>query len=472
MSFSQLFFVFCFLPITVIAYYLTKGSALFLLIANLIFYASGAPDFLVLLAILCCATVMISMAIERFGSSGAHRAGQKLLLALGILLNAGILGYYKYFDFFCSQLGISFTRAGSSLTIPLGISFFTFKAISLLVDVYRGKVSIQGRFLDGLTYLSFFAHIQSGPISRFTENGWYNGAPALSWNMLSTGIHRFAIGFSKKLIIADSLLKVANRAFSNNPLTLSTGYVWLGAICYALQLFFDFSGYSDMAIGISNMFGYDCAENFQYPYMTRSISEFWRRWHISLGAWFRDYIYIPLGGSRVKSKLRLFFNLFVVWMLTGLWHGANWTFICWGLCYFVLIAIEKALNLPNRFRNPVVKAAYRIICVVLILFLWVLFRAPSITQALQYIRVMIVPHAAGLSNRRALFLIRDNLAFLASGLILCFPVVPWIEKRLSTHRGLYAAWSVLRAAVTLFAFLWAVSFAVNGSNNPFLYANF
>ena len=357
-------------------------------------------------------------------------------------------------------------------TLPLGISFFTFKAVSLIVDTYRGNISLDGNFLNGVTYLSFFAHIQSGPISRYTDKGWIDGNPVLTWDNLSKGVSRFAIGLSKKVIIADSLLKIVNNAFSTAPENLSLSFAWLGAVCYSLQLFFDFSGYSDMAIGISNMFGFSCSENFNYPYMTQSISEFWRKWHMSLGSWFRDYIYIPLGGSRVNNKLRLYFNLFVVWLLTGLWHGANWTFIIWGLIYFVLISLEKTLNLPNIMHHPVSRLIYRLICLVVIIFLWVLFRSPTVTYGLQYIQAMVVPHAVPIADKRALFLLKDNAAFILMGLILCFPIIPRLEKRFMNNRQFYSLWSILLSVIIVLGFLWSVSFVITNTNNPFLYANF
>lgn len=477
MSFSQLFFIFCFLPITLFFYYITNGNAILLLAANLLFYACGTPEYVVLLFCVSIITTAIGIGIEKCGNARRVAASKRALLVLGILINALMLVYYKYSGFFLSMLGIKPSAAaglfpGSGLTLPLGISFFTFKSISLLVDVYRGRVSLEENPVNGLAYLTFFGQIQSGPIARFSDAGWSNDGVRFSWVQFSGGLQRFAVGFIKKVIIADSIAKIADEAFALQAGNISTGFAWLGAICYSLQLLFDFSGYSEMAIGVTNMFGISCEPNFMYPYMTKSISEFWRLWHISLGSWFRDYIYIPLGGSRVNSKLRLYFNLLVVWFLTGIWHGANWTFIAWGLAYWALICVEKATGLPGRLKGALPPTLYRLICLVIVVLLWVPFRSPSLSYGCGFIRAMFVPHAIALQTTRVRFLLRDNWAFLAMALVLCFPIVPFVEKKLSGHRMAYTLYSVVYAAVILAFFLWGLSFVIAGSNNPFLYANF
>lgn len=477
MSFSQLLFMFSFLPITLFFYYVTDGNMLLLLAANLVFYACGTPEYVVLLFCASVITTAIGIGIENSGKVKHSSASRRMLLVLGIVTNSLLLVYYKYSRFLFSVLGITLPFStgwfmNSALTLPLGISFFTFKSISLLVDIYREKVSLEGKAIRGLAYLSFFGQIQSGPIGRFSDDGWSNGSVRFSWARFSGGLQRFAAGFIKKVIVADSIAKIADEVFALQPGNISTGFAWLGAICYSLQLLFDFSGYSEMAIGVTNMFGISSEENFRYPYMTKSISEFWRRWHISLGSWFRDYIYIPLGGSRVNSKFRLYFNLLVVWLLTGIWHGTNWTFIVWGLAYCALICVEKAMGIPGKFKGVLMTTLYRLVCLGIIVLLWVPFRSPSLGYGLGFIKAMFVPNAIALQTTRARFLIRDNWAFLTMALIMCFPVAPCVDKKLSNHAAAYAVYSVAYAVVIFVFFLWGVSFVIAGSNNPFLYANF
>ena len=252
---------------------------------------------------------------------------------------------------------------------------------------------------------------------------------------------------------------------------VSTLYLWLGAICYSMQLFYDFDGYSDMAIGLSEMFGYRCTENFDYPYMTESVAKFWRRWHISLSSWFRDYVYIPLGGSRCK-KWRTYFNLFAVWALTGIWHGAAWNFIFWGIGYFIVIAFERATGLPDRLKTRFGKFIYRVLALLFINFQWVIFRAASLQSGLSYIKRMVVYTPNTLADKRALFLMKDNWVFILVGILLCFPIVQYLEKKLESRKRLLAIFHIVVGVIVVFGAVWSVSFIISGQNNPFAYANF
>jgi alginate O-acetyltransferase complex protein AlgI len=236
-------------------------------------------------------------------------------------------------------------------------------------------------------------------------------------------------------------------------------------------LFFDFAGYSDMAIGISEMFGYKCMENFNYPYMTESVSKFWRRWHISLSEWFRDYVYFPMGGSKT-SKWKVYFNLFVVWFLTGIWHGAAWNFIAWGLGYFIVISLERFTGFPKKFKTVAGKTIYRFIALLFINFQWVLFNSASIIDGFRFIKRMIVYRANDLASSRALFLLKEYMLFIVVAVILCFPIVPWLEKKLSDNKILHGVFEITQLIVIILAFVWAISFVVAGQNNPFAYANF
>ena len=288
---------------------------------------------------------------------------------------------------------------------------------------------------------------------------------------MRTGCYRFITGFNKKILLANTLSNITSETFAVGA-RMSTAYAWLGAVCYSLQLYFDFSGYSDMAIGVGMMLGYRCPENFRYPYMTESVSQFWRRWHITLGAWFRDYVYIPLGGSRAKKRSRCCMNLFVVWALTGLWHGASWNFLFWGLGYFLAIWFEKLTGWPERFRSKAGKHLYRVAALLFINFQWVIFRAEGLRAGLRYVRSMLYCAADPLADARALFLLKDYLAFILAAIMLCFPIVPWLEKRLARWRASRAAWEVAVVLANGFLLVWAVSFVVAGRNNPFAYANF
>lgn len=471
MAITSMSFLFFFLPLALFVYYFAddKAKELVLLLLSIVFYAIGSIQYIVLFSVAVFLSVLIGRGIGRFSDK---TAAKKCLLVLGILINVALLGYYKYSGFALSTWGkiISKNIRIKDIALPLGISFFTFKSISYLVDIYKGKAELSENPIHDAVYLSFFAQVQSGPLSRYNdltagEQKKFNSA------LFSDGVYRFMIGFSKKVLLANVLSNITTEVY-NTPLdSFSTAYAWLGSVCYSLQLFFDFAGYSDMAIGISEMFGYKCPENFNYPYMTESVARFWRRWHITLSEWFRDYVYIPLGGSRNKRKLKVYFNLFVVWLLTGIWHGAAWSFIFWGLGYYVAIALERMLNLPGRLKKPW-SVLYRIPVLLFINFQWVLFNSPDLKFGLRYIKRMILPYSNELKNRRTLFLIKDYRLFIVIAIILCTPVVTTIAKKLEKRKVIGLLFEGLVALVVIGAFIWSVSFVVAGQNNPFAYANF
>ena len=289
---------------------------------------------------------------------------------------------------------------------------------------------------------------------------------------ITDGGYLFVRGFVKKMILANVLSHITTEVFAMDIIDTSKILLWLGAISFSLQLYYDFSGYSDMAIGIGQMFGIYCPENFNYPYMTTSVSEFWRRWHISLGNWFKEYIYFPLGGSRVDSKIRLYFNLLVVWLLTGIWHGANWNFVAWGLFYFVIIAFEKGTNLPNMLKSKVMKTVYRVLTLLFINFQWVLFNSVDLHSGLRYIKHMLISPANALADKRAAILFGEYGVFVVAGMIFSMPIIPWIKKQSEKNKVTYAVVNVVFATILCGLFVWAISFVVSGQNNPFLYANF
>lgn len=467
MQFTSLQFLLVFLPALMIAYYVVpvKYRNIMLLIVSLLFYSCGSSSFLIIMCILTILNIGLAWMIK----SNRERCSilSMFYLVLGISINVCTLGYHKYLRFFINTAN-TILRTDievKNILLPLGISFYTFKAISYLVDVYCNKIE-RVLPIEAATYLSFFAQIQSGPIDRYNS---FSDIRNFSEEFIADGIVRFMTGFVKKVLIADVLSNIVSEAFDSTQ-SLSTSLAWLGAICFSLQLYYDFSGYSDMAIGLGKMLGIDCKQNFDYPYTTKSISEFWRRWHISLGSWFRDYVYIPLGGSRV-SRVRTIFNLFFVWFLTGLWHGAGWQYIAWGIGYFVLISAEKIFDVPNRFKTKITRIVYRIFTLLVVNFQWVLFRSNGLMNGLRYIKKMIIYTNSGIAPLRARFLLDDYKWFILVAIIFSTPICNEIKKRVSNKKVLIM-YEIVEGVVLVALFIVSVSFIVSGQNSPFLYGNF
>ncbi len=451
MSFTGLPFLLVFLPITLLLYYIAgnKVKPWVVLCANLFFYALGQIDFVIILCLLTVINIYISLAL---GYSN-NKKNRWMLLVIGIVGNILLLAYYKYSDRYL---------------LPLGLSFYIFKAVSLMVDSYKGRVTIKNP-VDVMNYLIFFGQVQSGPISRFGNESLFGMGGGLNLRNFSQGVQYFLVGFSKKILIADVLVKVTDEIFSSN--NLSIPYTWLGAVCFSLQLYYDFSGYSDMAVGISNMFGISCKENFHYPYATASISEFWRRWHISLGEWFRDYVYIPLGGSRGKLR-RTILNLGVVWLLTGIWHGNTGGFLLWAMTYFILIIFEKMTGYPQKFKLKIYKIMYRFFSLIMINFLWVVFYFGYITSSLKFIKRMLIPSGYNISVDRAIFLFNDYSVFIIAALVFATPIVPAIMKLCQKYRWTEIAYNIIYGFVLTGFFLFSLSIIVSGESNPFVYIGF
>lgn len=368
-------FLFLFLPMVLISYYLfdNRFKNFILLMASLFFYAWGEPRYIFLMLFSILVNYFFGLKID-----DSSELKEKLWLTISIIFNLSLLIIFKYAELLFGIKGIQ---------LPLGISFFTFHIMSYLIDVYRNDAKVQRRIHDLALYISLFPQLIAGPILRYrTVEKQINGREH-SLDKFAEGVNRFVFGLSKKVILANQLALVADGVFVKNAADLSILESWMGIICYSLQIYLDFSGYSDMAIGLGKMFGFDFLENFNYPYISQSVSEFWRRWHISLGSWFRDYVYIPLGGNRV-SLIKLCRNLFVVWFLTGLWHGASWTFVIWGLYYGFLISLEKLFlgkllqRLPRVFRH--------IYLLLIVLIGWVFFRVDNIIQGISFIKVCLV----------------------------------------------------------------------------------
>ena len=388
MLFSSTVFIFLFLPAVLIGYYLLlrgmKARNALLLAASLVFYAWGEPVYVLLM--------LLSIAVNyAFGRLLERREHSKTLLVAAVIFNLGLLFYFKYLNFTVDNLNALLgTRLSvPRLALPIGISFFTFQAMSYVIDVYRGTAPVQRNVLSLGLYISFFPQLIAGPIVRYNSIAAQIEERRVTPEDFQAGVCRFIEGFAKKIILANNLSLAAERAFAlAGAGEISTAMAWLGSLAYTFQIFFDFSGYSDMAIGLGRMFGFRFEENFRYPYLSRSVSEFWNRWHISLGRWFRDYVYFPLGGSRV-DRGKLLRNLFVVWLLTGVWHGAAWQFIVWGLGYGLIISLEKLTGFPRSCRSKLLSGAYALCTFLIVNAGWVLFGAQDLPAALLQLRAML-----------------------------------------------------------------------------------
>jgi len=470
MLFASTVFIFVFLPVVLLLYYTVfrkwrMGQNVMLLIASLIFYAWGEPKYVLIMI----ASIIVNYALGLLVDKVRHRKVlSRLVIALTAVLNLSVLFIFKYLMFTVDNIN---SIAGLNLSVPnialpIGISFFTFQAMSYVIDVYREKGEAQKNPLNVGLYISFFPQLIAGPIVRYETVAYQIKHRVETFDNFSTGVVRFIIGLAKKVLLANTMGVVADYSFDMPNSELTVVMAWIGAIAYSLQIFFDFSGYSDMAIGLGKMFGFDFLENFDYPYISKSITEFWRRWHMSLGTWFRDYVYFPLGGSRVKSKARLVFNLFVVWSLTGIWHGANWTFLCWGLMYFVLLVIEKLTGWEKKYPDKMI-VLRRIYTLFFVLMGWVLFRADSITDAWAYICTMF--GNGTLINDSTIYYAMNYFVYFLIAILVSTPIFKNFSLKI---KGTNPVAYVVSSVGLLALLVVSVSYIVKGAYNPFIYFNF
>ncbi len=389
MIFSSVIFVFFFLPLVLGTYFLAgrRVRNFTLLAASLLFYTWGEGVYLVVML----ASILMNYLCGLFLASNASKTFSKRIVACGIILNLVLLGFFKYANFIMDNLNGISTAVGMPTVVlgpvhlPIGISFFTFQAMSYLIDVYRGKVKPERNLINLSLYITLFPQLIAGPIVRYSEIATELVLRKVNFSGFACGVQRFLFGLSKKVLIANPLAAVADQIFALKAHELSPEVAWIGALCYTFQIYFDFSGYSDMAIGLGKMFGFTFPENFNYPYAARSFRDFWRRWHISLSSWLKDYLYIPLGGSRHGNR-RTYLNLLVVFMLCGLWHGASWTFVLWGLYHGLFLTLERTWI--GEIRQRLWIPAQHLTTFVLVVFGWVLFRSETLGDATQYIMVM------------------------------------------------------------------------------------
>ena len=477
MLFPSVEFIFAFLPIVLTVYFiLLRRNVLlkniWLFAASLFFYTFGEGSFILLML----GEILLDYLLALFLNRSQKRWARRTLLSIAIISNIGILGIFKYASFVCVDilhLPPDAVGIAADIHLPLGISFFTFQALSYVLDVYMGKVDATDSFLNVGLYVSFFPQLVAGPIVRFTDIADAINNRKESIDGFSSGVVRFLIGLSKKVLIANNMALVADAAWKliiGDRLEASVAMAWLGAISYTLQIYFDFSGYSDMAIGLGKIFGFDFPENFKHPYIATSLTEFWRRWHISLSSWFRDYVYIPLGGSR-RGEARTYINLMIVWLLTGIWHGANYTFVVWGLLYGILLMIEKVICAHKAIRKQslIQKIAGHFYTMIVVTLAWVIFRSDSINDALIYILGMFGRGSGKLVDRVFVAYLKQNICFYIPAIIGCMPILESLEIKFGEKNPIY---NVAFGATVLAGFVISVSYIINNGYNPFIYFNF
>jgi len=468
MVFSSLQFLFLFLPAVLVIYLIIKPKLanFWLMISSLAFYYIGDKEHISLL----CAVILVA-----FISGLVIRKCKKLILkkasmviALSVLI--ALMFYYKYWDFMLGNLNAFFGKSykTGSIVLPIGISFFCFQAISYIVDVYRKGGALTNP-IDLSLYISFFPQLIAGPIVRFHDIHNYldKRYRCINWDDVESGIWRFCVGLSKKVLLANNLGGLADIVFDvKNISQFSVMYSWLGAIAYTLQIYFDFSGYSDMAIGLGRVFGFRFQENFEYPYAAASVKDFWRRWHISLSQFFRDYVYIPFGGAKC-SKPRWAFNLIFVWLLTGFWHGASWNYILWGMLYGIILILEK-LVVPEKKSNGQLEIARHVYTMLIVILLWVIFRADSVHQAMLYLGNMFGIGAKSFIDHGFIFQAENFMALLIIAALCASRLPKRINERFSGNK----VWGVFRFICLSCCTVSSVSFIYMGSYNPFLYFMF
>lgn len=468
MLFSSIVFLFTFLPAVVILYYLlpVRFRNVILLLASLVFYAWGEPVYLFLMLLSILFNYFSGLDIAR---NLQDKRAAKRSLVFNLIINLAVLGFFKYEGFVLDTLNgiLPVHISYHALPLPIGISFYTFQILSYIIDVYRGNVKVQTNLPNFALYVTMFPQLIAGPIVQYADVDEQLASREISRTKFGEGSMYFIRGLAKKVLLANTSGMIFTEVSGLAKGNIAVMTAWLGAFAYMFQIYFDFSGYSDMAIGLGKMFGFEFNMNFNYPYVSKSITEFWRRWHISLSSWFRDYVYIPLGGNRV-SKIKHIRNLLIVWFLTGLWHGAAWNFVAWGLYYGVILIIEKYLLSPVLDRLPdVVRHIYSIVLVVIG---WVLFFSSSFGQAADYIRVMFGAGAHGFADRESMYLLTSNLILW---LILIFGSTPLVHFRYE-HMLRSKKWNttIINSVVYAALFIVCIAYLVTETYNPFLYFRF
>ena len=458
MVFSSLIFLFRFMPIFFICYFLLpmKYKNFCLLIFSLLFYSWGEPKYIILMITSILVDYCIS---QRIWKEEKNKKRQKLLLSASIIFNIGMLFVFKYYNFITVNVNNIFKSniQLSSMTLPLGISFYTFQTLSYTIDVYKGRIRPEKNIINFAAFVTMFPQLIAGPIVKYTDIREKLISRKHNWSLVEEGVEDFIIGLGKKVLLANNFGMLWEEAQSIGFANISTPMAWLSLLAFSLQIYYDFSGYSTMAIGLGKMLGFVFPKNFNYPYISKSISEFWRRWHITLGSWFKEYIYIPLGGNR-KGKKRTFLNLLIVWFLTGLWHGAEFNFILWGLYFFLLISLEK-LILDKYLNNY--KFFAHIYTIFMLLMGWAIF---AITD-LNLLKVFLKQLFACKYNTEWIYYLQNYLIIIVIGVVCSTPVVSSIWNRLKINK-------YVSTLILISIFILSVAYLVDSSYNPFLYFRF
>ena len=473
MVFSSLLFLFIFFPIILLTYYITpiKYRNLILFIFSIFFYAWGEPVYVLLMIFSTLVDFTHGMLVEKLKESNEIKKA-KLVLLSAMIINLGLLGFFKYYDFLIgninSFLGLNIPLL--KLALPIGISFYTFQTMSYTIDIYRGEAKAQKNIISFGTYVVLFPQLIAGPIVQYKTIADQLVSRKESIKQFSYGIHRFIIGLGKKVLLANNIGLLWSQISDMKAANLSVVTAWIGIMAFAFQIYFDFSGYSDMAIGLGNMFGFDFLENFNYPYMSKSITEFWRRWHISLGTWFKEYVYIPLGGNK-KGFIKQIRNILIVWLLTGIWHGASWNFVLWGLYFGIILIIEKLFVLKYLKRIPNIFS--HIYTILLVLFSWVIFAFDNTMQITDYLKSMFGLTKSGFIDGQGVYVLYTNLILIII-LIAASTDIPkrignWLMIRLENKQIVL---SIVRNFILIGIFILSVAYLVDSSYNPFLYFRF
>ena len=470
MVFSSTTFLLAFLPLVAILYYICPRKLRngLLLVFSLLFYGWGEPKYILIMLFSTVFDYCNGLAIGWFRRRQREK-GAKGVLILSVMGNLAILGFFKYTDFAINNinglLGTAIPALG--LLLPIGISFYTFQTMSYTIDVYRGLVPPQRNIIDFGAYVTLFPQLIAGPIVQYKTVAYDLEHRRENLAEASEGLQRLVIGLGKKVLIANQMGAIWEEIAAMSDPTAATA--WLGAIAYTFQIYFDFSGYSDMAIGLGKIFGFHFPENFDHPYASKSITEFWRRWHMTLGSWFRDYVYIPLGGNR-RGKGRWFFNIFVVWFLTGFWHGADWQFIVWGLMYAVLLMLEKLFLLEKLEHAP--KILRHIYVLFFTLMGFVIFNANSISAAFLDIGGLFGANGTALSSPEAIYYLKSYAPVLIFGAVASTPLFSVLKEKAKSKKPLCNAAKLLLPIVLCAGLLLCTAYLVDGSFSPFLYFRF
>jgi alginate O-acetyltransferase complex protein AlgI len=464
MVFSSLLFLYIYLPVVLAVYYIVpvRWRNVWLFIVNLVFYGWGEPVYILLMLVSIGINYASGLLIDKCRDRDKTA---KLILAGSTVLSLSLLLFFKYFDLFAETLNqLPFLSIPLlHLTLPIGISFYTFQTMSYPIDVYRGDAHVQKNIISFGTFVALFPQLIAGPIVRYKDVADQLDFRAGSAEQFASGVQRFVIGLGKKVLIANNIGMLWDIYAAQDAASLTFLGAWLGILAFSFQIYFDFSGYSDMAIGLGRMIGFEFRENFNYPYISKSVTEFWRRWHISLSTWFRDYVYIPLGGNR-RGLRRQFLNILIVWALTGIWHGASWTFLLWGLYYAIFLVAEKAFLLKRLEKAPVLGHIYTLFVAVCG---WVLFQTASLHQAAVFYRAMFGFGSAGMVGSGDLYYLANFALLFILAAVACTPLAQHLYSRLSARfKGLAAP------AMIVLVMLLSTAYLVDATYNPFLYFRF